>query len=70
LAGPLSVEGAYICGAVSGYGLMASAAIGELVAAYVTGSALPDYSPAFLIERYNDPAYRRWLENWQPAGQL
>jgi hypothetical protein len=49
---------------------MASAAIGELVAAYVTGSALPDYSPAFLIERYNDPAYRRWLENWQPAGQL
>jgi glycine/D-amino acid oxidase-like deaminating enzyme len=27
LAGPLPVEGAYVCGAVSGYGLMASAAM-------------------------------------------
>ena len=70
LAGPLPVEGAYVCGAVSGYGLMASAAVGELVAAHVTGSALPDYAPAFSIERYNDPAYRQWLEQWQPAGQL
>ncbi len=70
LAGPLPVEGAYVCGAVSGYGLMASAAVGELVAAQVTGSALPDYAPTFSIERYNDPDYRRWLENWQPAGQL
>ncbi len=70
LAGPLPVEGAYVCGAVSGYGLMASAAVGELVAAHVTGGALPDYAPAFSIGRYDDPAYRRWLENWRPAGQL
>jgi sarcosine oxidase, subunit beta len=70
LAGPLPVAGAYICGAASGYGLMASAALGELVAAHVTGSALPDYAPAFAIERYNDLAYRRWLENWRPSGQL
>ncbi len=70
LAGPLPVAGAYVCGAVSGYGLMASAAVGELVAAHVTGNALPDYTPTFSIERYNDPAYRRWLEHWQPSGQL
>jgi glycine/D-amino acid oxidase-like deaminating enzyme len=70
LAGPLPVEGAYVCGALSGYGLMVSAAVGELVAAHVTGNALPDYAPAFSFERYSDPAYRRWLENWQPAGQL
>jgi sarcosine oxidase, subunit beta len=70
LAGPLSVEGVYVCGALSGYGLMASAAVSELVAAHVTGNTLPDYAPAFSIERYNDPAYRRWLANWQPAGQL
>jgi hypothetical protein len=49
---------------------MASAAVGELVAAHVTGGALPDYAPAFSIKRYDDPAYRRWLENWHPAGQL
>ncbi len=70
LAGPLPVEGAYVCGAVSGYGLMASAAVGELVAAHVTGHALPAYAPAFSIERYNDPTYRQWLANWQPTGQL
>ena len=35
-----------------------------------TGSALPDYAPAFSIDRYHDPAYRFWLENWKPAGQL
>jgi len=70
LAGPLPVEGAYICGAVSGYGLMASAAVGELVAAHVTGSRLPDYATAFSFERYSDLAYRQWLANWQPAGQL
>jgi hypothetical protein len=27
-------------------------------------------APAFSIERYNDPAYRHWLENWRPTGQL
>jgi len=70
LAGPLPVEGAYVCGALSGYGLMASAAVGELVAAHITGNTLPDYAPTFSIERYTDPGYRRWLENWQPAGQL
>jgi hypothetical protein len=36
----------------------------------MTGSVLPDYAPAFSIDRYNDPGYRRWLEDWQLAGQL
>jgi glycine/D-amino acid oxidase-like deaminating enzyme len=70
LAGPLPVEGAYICGAVSGYGLMAAAAVGELVAAHATGSLLPDYASAFSIERYTDPIYQQWLAHWQPTGQL
>ncbi|HTP09219.1 MAG TPA: FAD-binding oxidoreductase [Anaerolineae bacterium] len=70
LAGPLPVEGAFICGALSGYGLMSSAAVGELVAAHVMGNSLPDFAPAFTIDRYNDPAYRHWLATWQPAGQL
>jgi glycine/D-amino acid oxidase-like deaminating enzyme len=70
LAGPLPVEGAYLCGALSGYGLMASAAASELVAAHITGSALPDYAPLFSIDRYADPVYRRWLAAWQPTGQL
>lgn len=70
LAGPLSVQGAFVIGALSGYGLMASPAAGELVAAHVTGSAVPDYASAFLLERYADPGYRALLENWGSTGQL
>ncbi len=57
LIGPLPVEGAYISGAYSGFGVMASCAGGELLARHVTGSALPDYAPAFLLSRYQDPEY-------------
>ena len=70
LVGPLPVDGAYVCGAVSGYGLMAAAAVGELLAAHVTGSPLLDYAPAFSLDRYDDPAYQQLLENWGSSGQL
>ncbi|HET7375702.1 MAG TPA: FAD-dependent oxidoreductase, partial [Anaerolineae bacterium] len=70
LASKLPVDGAFVCGAVSGYGLMAAAAIGELLAAHVAGSDLPDNAPAFSIERYADPAYKHLLENWGSSGQL
>ncbi len=70
LIGPLPVEGAYIIGALSGYGLMASAAAGELLAAHMTGAALPDYAPAFALSRYEDPAYQQLLANWGDSGQL
>ncbi len=70
LAGPLPVAGAYVCGAVSGYGLMASAALGELLAAHVTGSQLPPYAPAFTLDRYHDPAYQKLLAHWDNTGQL
>ncbi len=70
LAGPLPVEGAYVIGAFSGYGLMASCAAGELLAAHLTGSELPPYAPAFSLERYQDPAYQQLLEKWGDTGQL
>lgn len=70
LIGPLPVAGAYLIGALSGYGLMASCAAGELLAAHVTGDSLPAYAPAFRLDRYQDPAYRLLLENWGDAGQL
>jgi hypothetical protein len=49
---------------------MAAAAVGELVAAHITGGDLPEYAPAFSIGRYDDPLYQHWLETWQPTGQL
>jgi glycine/D-amino acid oxidase-like deaminating enzyme len=70
LIGPLPVEGAYISGAYSGFGVMASCAGGELIARHITGGALPDYAPAFLLSRYQDPAYRALLETWGDGGQL
>jgi len=70
LAGPLPVEGAYVCGALGGYGLMASNVAGELVASHVTGRALPPYAAAFTLARYDDPAYRALLDRWSESGQL
>jgi glycine/D-amino acid oxidase-like deaminating enzyme len=70
LIGPLPIAGAYIVGALSGYGLMAACAAGELLAAHVCGGALPHYAPAFLLARYQDQEYQRLLENWGDEGQL
>ena len=53
LIGPLPVEGAYIAGALSGYGVMGSQAAGELIAAHVTGGALPDYAQPFSFDRFD-----------------
>ena len=72
-AGAPGAEGAYVCGAVSGYGLMASPALGELVAAHVTGDRLPEYAPAFSLTRYDDADYQRLLADtarWGASGQL
>ncbi len=70
MIGPLPVEGAYISGAYSGFGMMASAGAGELVAAHVAGASLPPYAPAFSLDRYDDPAYQRLLDSWETTGQL
>jgi glycine/D-amino acid oxidase-like deaminating enzyme len=70
LIGPLPVAGAYIIGALSGFGIMAACAAGELLAAHVMGSELPPYAPWFLLERYEDPAYQALLEDWDESGQL
>lgn len=70
LVGPLGVEGAYVIGAVSGYGIMSACGVGELLARHVTGAELPAYAPAFVLSRYDDPDYRNKLENWNESGQL
>ena len=70
LIGPLPVEGAYVSGAYSGFGVMASCAGGELLARHVLGNSPPDYAPAFLLSRYQDDEYRAMLENWGDGGQL
>ncbi len=71
LIGPLPIDGAYIYGAISGFGIMAGMAGGELLAAHVTGSQLPTYGPAFELSRYEDPIYQRYLAEMDlSSGQL
>lgn len=70
LIGPMGVEGAYIIGAVSGYGIMSACGAGELLAAHVTGQRLPSYATAFAPSRYEDAEYMKLLENWSENGQL
>jgi glycine/D-amino acid oxidase-like deaminating enzyme len=71
LIGPLPVTGAFVIGALSGFGIMASMAAGELLAKHVTGGNLPSYAPFFLLGRYQDPEYREMLANWDAtSGQL
>jgi sarcosine oxidase, subunit beta len=70
LVGPMCVDGAYMIGAVSGYGIMSACGTGELLAAHVAGAALPAYAPAFMLERYDDPEYQKRLDEWGDNGQL
>ena len=70
LVGPMGVDGAYVIGAVSGYGIMAACGVGDLLAAHVSGAELPSYAPAFELARYDDPEYQKELENRRHDGQL
>lgn len=70
LIGPLPVEGAYVIGAVSGFGIMSACACGELLSAHITGAGLPPYAPAFHPARYEDTRYLQQLEQWEDTGQL
>lgn len=70
LIGPTPVEGVYISGAYSGFGIMASCAGGDLLARHVLGLGLPEYAPSFTLSRYQDPTYLALLDRWGDGGQL
>ena len=70
LSGPLPLDGAYVIGALSGYGLMSSNTAADLLAAHITGAPLPHYAPAFTLTRYDDSRYVASLDTWPDSGQL
>ena len=70
LIGPLPVDGAYITGAYSGFGVMAACAGAELLVRHMLKGALPSYAPAFLMSRYDDANYTASLERFGDGGQL
>jgi glycine/D-amino acid oxidase-like deaminating enzyme len=70
LIGPTNVEGAYVIGALSGYGIMSACGAGELLAGHITGTDLPSYARAFQLSRYTDSEYTKQLASWSESGQL
>jgi glycine/D-amino acid oxidase-like deaminating enzyme len=71
LIGPLPVQGAFIIGALSGFGQMASQAAAELLASHIVGTDHPHYAPDFLLSRYDDPGYQLMLNQLDSIrGQL
>lgn len=70
LVGPSPVEGAFLMGAFSGFGIMTACAAGELLAAHVTGAELPPYAGAFTLERYDDPGYLAQFADTSSSGQI
>ena len=70
LVGPMGVEGAYVIGAVSGYGIMSACGVADLLTAHITKTNLPTYADDFALSRYDNPDYQKKLENWGESGQL
>lgn len=68
LIGPLPVDGAYVIGALSGYGMMAACGAGELLAAHVVQAPVPAFAAEFLPSRVLDPAYT--MTEIAATGQL
>lgn len=54
LIGPMRTSGAFLAGALSGFGTMASTATGAVCAAWLAGAERPSYAPSLTLDRYDD----------------
>jgi len=69
LIGPSGVDGVHLLTGMSGFGVMVSAGAADLLARHIIGKPLPGYADAFLLSRYEDPAYVAGLDQ-AASGQL
>ena len=70
LIGPVGPKGSFVACALSGYGVMAAPAAGELAARHALGLELPDFAGFLAPDRYEDPAYREVFDQMGDQGQL
>ena len=70
LIGPAGPDGFHLIAGMSGFGVMVSAGAADLLGAHVTGAPLPEYADAFLLARYQDPAYLAAMSEVTDTGQL
>lgn len=71
LIGPVeAVPGAYIAGALSGYGTMAATAAGAICASWIAGRAVPDYALKLAPNRYDNPEIMAEINATAGRGHL
>jgi glycine/D-amino acid oxidase-like deaminating enzyme len=70
LIGPLTTRGAFVAGALSGYGTMGACATGALIAAWVAGERLPNFARSLSLARYEDKALMQGLLSAGSKGVL
>ena len=70
LIGPMRTPGAYMAGALSGFGTMAATAAGAVCAAAIAGAEQPGYAAAFTLARYGDAALMADLRENAQKGVL
>lgn len=70
LIGPLDDAGAFVVGALSGFGSMAACAAGELAAAWVCDGDLPSYATQLSLARYEDARLMQELRSSHSKGIL
>jgi glycine/D-amino acid oxidase-like deaminating enzyme len=70
LIGPLGVDGAFVTGALSGFGSMSACAAGALCASWIGGGDLPSYANQLSLARYDDKELMAEIENLGDKGIL
>ncbi|MCF6278558.1 MAG: hypothetical protein L3J16_07420, partial [Anaerolineales bacterium] len=70
LIGATPVEGAYLIGALSGYGIMSACGAGELLASRISGTPNHAYAQDLSLARYKTPAYLTNILAQDDTGQL
>ena len=70
LIGPMATPGAFVVGALSGYGTMSACAAGSLAADWIGGHPLPAYAAKLSLARHGDVALMAELTRMQNDGAL
>ena len=70
LIGPLSTHGAFVAGALSGFGTMGACATGALCARWIHDLPRPAFASQLSLARYDDPEMMRQLLRSADAGIL
>ena len=70
LIGPMNTDGAFVVGALSGFGSMSACAAGKICAAYITGATLPGYARDLSMSRLQNPVLLDELRSATNKGLL